>query len=227
MEIKLSDLEFAFGLEPEDAVEYFRKLGLKISDNWRDTLAAIMEDAFSIAGVKNMDHLIDAKNLILEAMSRGDDLKEFKQQFKENFKLRSWHADLVVTQNISNSYNAGRYLQQIDNPEDFQFLRPIVLEDKKTTNICKWLAKQKIVVRVDDKLLKNVYSPRHFHCRTIWVAINDKMRKLLGLKVKNIAEIPPQYWNAEGFRRLPTDKYEPDFKKYPKNLIDKFKSRKR
>jgi hypothetical protein len=207
---------------PDEVLEYFRSLDIELdTESWNEIVDALKKDSFRIAGINNANHLIDAKNLIEEAIAQGTDIKEFKSTLEERLGLRSWHAKLVVTQNISNAYNAGRYFQQTEDIEDFPYLRPITMDDSKQTKICQWLADQNIVFRADDKLLKNMYSPRHFHCRTIYVAISEKQAERLGLSVKPIKDIPEKYWNHKDFRKLPNQPFDPDISKYPKELQEK------
>jgi ubiquitin-protein ligase len=222
MEIELNDLLIAFEKDPTEVREYFESLGIVLSKDWDSFLELFEKMAFKIAGVNNANHLMDAKKLIEDAIKNGQNLREFKKEFRETMKLRAWHADLVVTQNISNAYNGGRFQQQMEGIERFPLLRPIVMQDQKTTKPCKWLAEQNICVRANDKKLKNVYSPRHFHCRTIWVAITEKQKERLGLREVSISEIPEQYLNDKNFRRLPNS-YEPDVTGFPKKLKDKLK----
>jgi len=219
--ITLDELKAAFDKKPEDIIEYFKSLGVVLSDDWDDYFEKFGKDAFKIAGINNANHLMDAKELIEEAISKGTDLKVFKDSLKFGLDLRGWHADLVVTQNISNAYNAGRYYQQIDDTEGFPYVRPVTLNDRKTTKICDWLGKQNYAFRIDDPNLNKMYSPRHFHCRTYYVSITEKQKERMGYIVKDIDEIPEQYLNHKEFRKLPSEKYNPDLSKFPKELKEK------
>lgn len=221
-DITLENLKIAFDKTPVEIIEYFESLGVILNDDWEDYIKNFNTDAFTIAGLNNAQHLYDAKELIEEAIREGTDLKVFKDTLKFGLELKSWHADLVVTQNISNAYNAGRYYQQINDPDDeFPFVRPIAMNDSKSTDTCKWLSGQNICFRINDQLLKNMYSPRHFKCRTIFVAISEQQAKRMELTVKDIKDIPEKYWNAKEFRNLPTDKFTPDVSKFPKFIQEK------
>lgn len=221
--LTLENLKSAFDKDPDEILDYFRSIDVVLDDNWNDYFDKFGSDAFKVAGINNANHLMDAKELIDEAIATGTDLKVFKDTLKFGLDLRGWHADLVVTQNISNSYSAGRYYQQLEDTEDFPYIRPIVMDDGKTTDSCNWLKQQNICFRMDDPNLKNMYSPRHFRCRTIYVQITEKQRERYGLTVKDIASIPEKYWNKKEFRRLPSDAYKPDIKKYPKELQEYLK----
>lgn len=220
-ELTLENLKTAFDKDPEDILEYFRDIGVVLSDDWDDYFSNWGSDGFKIAGVNNANHLMDAKELIDEAIAKGTDLKVFKETLKFGLDLKGWHADLVVTQNISNAYNAGRYYQHLDDVEDFPYVEPFVLEDSKTTDSCSWLANQKICFRIDDPDLKNMYSPRHFHCRTVYSSITKKQKDRSGLKVKRISDIPQKHWNKKEFRTLPNESFKPNYDKYPKELVEK------
>lgn len=220
--LTLDDLKFAFDKNPDEVIEYFKSIGVVLDDDWNEYFEKFGKDAFKIAGVNNANHLMDAKELIEEAIAKGTDLKVFKDTLKFGLDLRAWHANLVVTQNISNAYSAGRYYQQIDDPDgDFPYIRPFVMQDKKTTDSCTWLGNQSICFRIDDPELYKMYTPRHFKCRTVYSAISEKQKDRLGLTVKSISEIPEKYWNNKEFRKLPNQQYSPDLNKFPKELRDK------
>jgi uncharacterized protein with gpF-like domain len=219
------DLLIAFDKEPEEVLDYFRSLGVVLSDDWSDYLKQFETDAFHIAGINDANHLMDAKDMIDKAITDGTKLKDFIDNIQKDLELRAWHAKLVVTQNISNSYNSGRLIQQLDGTDTFPYLRPVVLLDSKTTNICTWLSKQNLCVRADDPMLKNMYSPRHFRCRTIWVAITEKQMERMGLKVIAIKDIDPSHWNNKDFRRLPNSGFKPDLSQYPAALNKQIKMR--
>ncbi|MCO5252558.1 MAG: phage head morphogenesis protein [Candidatus Kapabacteria bacterium] len=223
MDIEFKDLIIAFEKDPKEVRDYFESLGIVLSDDWEDFLKQFEKDAFKIAGVNNANHLMDAKKLISDAIANGTPLSDFKKQFRQSMNLRAWHADLVVTQNISNAYNGGRFQQQSEDVDYFPYLQPITMNDKKSTPGCKWLDEQNICFKIKDKNLKLMYSPRHFHCRTIYVSITEKQREREGLTVKEISTIPKKYLNAPEFRKLPNTAFEPDLSGFPKELKEKIK----
>jgi hypothetical protein len=222
--LTIERLLIALDKKPEEAIEYFKKLGLQVSDNWKDTLKAIRNDAFAIAGVKNMDNLLAIKELIIDAMEGEIPVKDFKKFVAEQLNLKTWHGALVVSQNISNSRAAGEYQKALDTMDDFPLLRPITILDSKTTEICTWLHNHKFAIKINDTGLKNFFHPRHFRCRTIWVPITYKQAKRLNLVVKNTKDIDEKYWNQVEFRRLPNTPFlkRIDISKYPKELIEQF-----
>ena len=224
MEINIGNLIYSFSLTPEEAYKYFESLGVRLSDNWEETWRAIQEDSFAISGVKNMDLLLQTKDLILQAIESGKNFKQFKEEIIDTLGLVGWHADLVVSQNISNAYSAGSYQRALETSAVFPYMRPIVTSDSKTTDICKWLNGNKFAIRIDDPDLNKFINPRHFRCRTIWKAINEKQRIDLGLPLKKGKDIPEKYWNSKEFRRLPNVPIQNsiDLSKYPKDLIDQF-----
>lgn len=216
-----SNLTFLLDKTPEEILEYFRELGIVLDDDWDDFISENNHNAFKIASINKANLLLIAKNIIEDAIAKGTDLKEFKNRLKEELGLRDWHAKLVVTQNISNSYNAGRYIIHQDAKDKFPYLRPVVTLDNKTTDICSWLSSSKMCLRADDPKLHFMYSPRHFKCRTIWVAITDLQKERMGLKVMNVKDISDDKLNHKDFRKLPTKMFTPDLKKYPKQLANK------
>jgi uncharacterized protein with gpF-like domain len=223
MKPNLKELIASFNLEPKEAIEFFKRLGIKPSGSWQDTLEAVLADAFAIAGVKNMDMLLDAQEIIELAMKEGKDLREFKNYFKEELKLRNWHASLVVTQNISNAYSAGR-LDRQSKAVTLPLLRFVLGGREHHTEGCLYLANNKIAVRQDDPDLRKIYTPRHFRCGTIAFAVSEKWCEKNGYTIKKIGDIPPKFLNTKGFEHLPNIPFRNriDLEKYPDELLNKF-----
>ena len=225
MKLNLNELIASFELEPKLAIEFFKKLGIKPSGSWEDTLKAVLDDAFAIAGVKNMDMLMDAREVIELAMMEGKDLKEFKKYIKEELQLRNWHASLVVTQNISNAYHAGRFERQSLSGALLPCVRFVLGGKKEHTEGCLYLANNKIAVRLDDPDLKKVYPPRHFRCGTVAYVVSETWCENNGYTIKKVSDIPPKYLNAKGFEHLPNLPFKDriDYSKYPNELLNKYK----
>lgn len=221
--LTLKNLKDAFSKKPEDVLAYFKSLGIVLDDDWEDYFKKFGKDAFKIAGINNAQNLMMAKELIEDAIENGKSHKIFIDELQNELALRDWHARLVVDQNISNAYNAGRYYLQLEDEDDFPYLRPVVIHDKKTTTSCDWLGKQNIVFKKNDPLLKLMYPPRHFNCRTYFDEIMESQKERLGYTVKKIKDIPEQYLNDERFRKLPSDEFKPDLSVFPPKLRIKIK----
>lgn len=223
--MEYKDIIIAFNLTPEDAIKFFKKLGIKPSLNWKETLAAILNNAFAIAGVKNMDSIMDAKQLIEKAIEDGTDLDDFKKKIKEDLQLRNWHADLVVTQNVANSYNSGSFKRQEQSKDLLPYVRFILGARMHHTPGCLWLVNNKVAIRIDDPLINKFYPSRHFRCATIAKSVSEKWVDDNGYKVRKGSDIPKIYQNSKGFNTPPNapmmDRF--DFTKYPKQLFNKFK----
>lgn len=224
MELTLKELILAFNKSPEDAIAYFEKLGIKPSGNWKDTLKAIIENAFAIAGIKNMDILLEAKDIIDQAIKDGTDLKEFKKIIQEKLELRNWHADLVVTQNVSNSYHAGTWTRQKSNESYLPLVVFYLGGRAHHTEGCLYLANNKIAVRINDPGIAKLYPSRHFRCGTTSSTVDEQWCKDNGYSIKKVSEIPSQYYNSPGFGFIPDIPVmdRTDFSKYPNQLLEHF-----
>lgn len=203
MEMTKKDLLLVFKMKPKDAIKYLKDKGVQTAEGWKQAAKVVATDAFTISKVMAIDQLVHARNLLLQYLDRQISYYDAKQQIRQDLALPKHHANLVVRQNISNAYAHGNYERAMAAKTAYPYLRPIVLIDKNTTDICKYLYKKKMAVRIDDPLLKYIYHPRHFQCRTIWKPCNDDMIRMLGLRVVSISTIPKQYLNAKGFQRLP------------------------
>ena len=221
----LDNLKHAFNLEPKEAIEFFRSLGIEPSENWEDTLKAVLDDSFAIAGVKNMDILLDLKNEIEEAISSGKDFKDFKKELISNIGLRNWHADLVIKQNISNSYHAGSYLRQNETTSLLPYIRFVLGGSEKHTEGCKWLTSNKIAVALDDPSLNQIYPPRHFRCGTVAKAVSKKWLERNEYKIYKVKDIPKNLRNSVGFNHLPNTPFSEkiNLDDYPSDLSKKYK----
>lgn len=225
--ITSKDIIYCFSLPPEEAIEYFKKLGLSPSDNWIDTYNAVMNDAFAIAGQKNMDIIQACSDFIAGAIESGISLDKCKKGLEKIVTLRDWHRDLVIQQNISNSYNAGRYTKQQELADTVPYLVPKLGNRLNHTDGCLWLIGNKMCIRADDPDIKLIYSPRHFRCSLYWLSITEFRRKSLGLKIVKVKDIPKAYLNEKHFQRTPSSgSYTPDPSKYNEKLYEYFKKSK-
>lgn len=225
MELNLKELIIAFNKSPDDALKYFKKLGIKPSANWKETMAAIMDDSFAIAGIKNMDSLMDAKNIIEKAIEDGTPLNEFKAQIKDLLSLANWHTSLVVTQNISNAYHSGTWTRQQSTADLLPLVRFVLGGRSHHTEGCLYLVNNQIAVRMNDPGIAKVYPARHFRCGTTAFVVDEQWCEDNGYKIMKVSDIPSEYLNAPGFGYAPDIPVieRTDLSKYPDDLLTKFK----
>lgn len=219
------EMKIAYDKPPAEAVEYFKSLGIQPATGWDALLETAAADAFTVAGVNSLDMLAETQNLISQAIAEGMDFKELQTKLQERLELRTWHANLVATQNISNAYNAGRFERQLKSIKTLTCARFVLGGKEKHTPGCLWLAMNRVCVRLSDPRLGEVYPPRHFRCGTGVYTCTEEWAIENGYRIMRVADIPAEYLNQPGFRNLPNVPMSEqlDLSKYPPSLVKQFK----
>lgn len=221
-------LEYAYGLAPKEAIKFFESLGIAPSNGWQDTQKAIENNSFAVAGLTKMADIKAAKSICENALKNkeGLQLRDFKKQLVDQVRTRSAaHAELVVTQNVSNAYHAGAYERQQRSAKRLPYVRFVLGARTNHTDACLYLTKEGKIYRQDDPNIGDVYPAGHFHCGRTATVISEAKAKLMGYSVVKVSDIPDNFKNAKGFRRLPsTPLYDKvDLSEYDPDLAEKFK----
>jgi len=133
-EVKYGNLPFA------EAIEFFRKKGLRISEaGWRDVIKQAEVRAFTVARVTAMDVLVDIRDAVDKAISSGQSLGEFKKELREILETKGWFApkgeraevlmpdgtvrkrlsgwrlETIYRSNLQTAYSVGRHKQMMDS----------------------------------------------------------------------------------------------------------------
>lgn len=148
------NLTFAFGLTPENAVQYFLAKGYALSYNWNDIWQEQHSKAFTVAKMMQLDLLMDVKKITDDFIAGKIDYKEAASLMTEKLKARGWwgkqkvinpktgleeEAQLgsayrikkILETNANVSYSAGRYKTQIDAVSFAPYWRYIDMDDKR------------------------------------------------------------------------------------------------
>ena len=87
------DLGFAFGLPPEQALEYFRSKGYVLSMDWREVWQGAHDRAFTVAHVMKTDILQDIRAGVDQFIEGGVTRRQVMQSMQETLVKKGWWSD--------------------------------------------------------------------------------------------------------------------------------------
>lgn len=167
-------------------IEFFnKKIGLP-TNGWMDVYAQEHDWAFMVAGANRDDIVSDFQTAIRRAIEEGRTLEQFRQDFdaivaKYGWDYtggRNWRSRVIYETNMRQSYNAGRYQQQMalakvmpywryKHSDAVQHPRPIHLG---------W---NNMVLRADDPIWNTIYPVNAWGCQCYVESLSERdMRKL-------------------------------------------------
>lgn len=122
----------AYGRVPfRQQIAFFaNKLGLT-TDGWTDVYGQEHDWAFSVAGANRDDIVADFQTAIRAAVEDGETLAQFRKRFdaivaKHGWDYnggRNWRSRVIYETNLRQSYNAGRYEQQMALAKAMPYIR--------------------------------------------------------------------------------------------------------
>ena len=156
--------------EPKDIIEIFEKREILERKDFDQISVWSKSRAFTVAN-NAKDVLVNRlKPLIQRGIYEGKTIEWFKEQTKGI--LDPAHAETVFRTNIATAYNTGR-MDAIFHPdvkEAFPAITYFVVEDEKTTDICRALVGK--VIPLEEVTQGQFVSPFHYSCRTLTIAIH-------------------------------------------------------
>ena len=199
------DLAHAIGLEPEQAVEYFKAKGYTMSWDWYDTWQESHRKAFTVAKATQMDVLEDIRAAVQRSIKDGISFETFQKELTPKLQRKGWwgqevgvnlEGKLQVAQlgsperlntiyrtNMAVAYQAGRYRDQIENIDDRPFWKYVAIMDIATRP--SHAALNGFVFRYDDPFWNTHYPPCDWGCRCRVRALTEKQVRDQGLEIKN------------------------------------------
>ena len=177
-----------------------------------DTIEEVTEDvrANFVWLKKSNDLEITAR--LFDSMKKSlENGTTFKQWIKDCEKAinkaglgkQGYYLENVYRTNMMTQYSIGNYKQQMEVVEDYPYWEYSVIEDNRTSNICRQL--DGVVKKYDDPFWSAYYPPNHFHCRSTVISRNKEELKKYNLKiskddfnvdVKDFKGNPAEsYWN--------------------------------
>jgi SPP1 gp7 family putative phage head morphogenesis protein len=217
--------------EPErfdEAVEWFRDRFPVTPDLLAKLGGYAGKRAWTVAGVAQLDVVLDTYDSLRKAIEDGTPYEEWKKGIEDKLtaawgKPDAYRVETIFRNATSQSLNAGRY-RQMHDPE-VKKLRPYVLidgvDDARQSDICERI--DGTVVPIDSPWL-DTHSPQlHHRCRTQVVSLTEEAAKARG-----ITDEPSTLKAGDGFGAPPTDDavpFKPDPAKYPAELFEAYEEK--
>lgn len=185
------DLKYAFGLKPEQAIEYFQaKAGdLVATWDWHEMLDEAHARAFTVAKAMRTDILQDIHGELRKAMDEGTAFAAWKKNLVPRLKAKGWWGEVVneatgeianvgpwrlrtiYETNIQTSYQVGHYRRMMENAADRPWWMYVAVMDRRTRPA--HAALNGLTFRFDDPFWNTHYPPSGFRCRCSVRALTD------------------------------------------------------
>ena len=183
---KTPDLGFALTLAPTEAIAYFESLEFRVSRNALDAYNAARHQAFTVAGIAELDLVGDIKKGIEKALRDGTTFKTFQDGIDEFISKRGWkktetaavvdsdgavvandlapyRLETIFRTNLQTAYMAGKYKQLQEDVEFAPYWQYIAVMDDRTRP--SHAAPHLMVFRHDDPFWDTHYPPCDYNCR--------------------------------------------------------------
>jgi len=194
MAVEYGSLPFA------EALDFFKgKLNLP-TKKWDDLLGSAHDRAFVAAGVMLADLLADLRAAVDQAMTDGQTLESFRQDFTKIVTDRGWLQDktkgylawrsrVIYETNLFTSYAAGRY-QQLKEVADARPYWRYRHSDASVVPRPEHLAWDGTILRHDDPWWSTHYPPSGFSCKCYIESLSAREMKKYGLAATPQDAIP-------------------------------------
>jgi SPP1 gp7 family putative phage head morphogenesis protein len=194
----------------EEAVDFLRSKVPVTKAEWLALEPKLRFRAFTVAALTQADYIDTVKNLLADAVERGEGAAETWETVKRirtlvndgnAFDLKPGYWETVYRTNTQTAYNAGKRLQFDKAPPDS--LRMLVVEDDRTTDICRPL--DGLTLPYDDPFWDTHWPPLHFNCRSTVRGIYKAMG-IPDTAPEKAAGTADGFKPAKGFGGNPVDK---------------------
>lgn len=186
------DIGYAIGLEPKEALAYFKSLGFDdTAFNFKQAAKAAEASAFAVAGVLRTDILQDIHGELQRVMTEGRTTYDFMRDVapmleKKGYwqpkgdkvrsivpdkstgviagkKISKHHLETILKTNMHAAYMAGRYRALRANAENRPFWQYVAVMDRRTRPAHASLNGR--VFRYDDPFWESFWPPNGYRCR--------------------------------------------------------------
>ena len=199
------DLGHVIGLPPAEAVEYFRRKGFLISDDWREVSEQAHAKAFTVARMARFDLLADTRRIVDRALAEGKTLAGAAAELESKFRKAGWWGRKTVTDkqgnkrtvmlgtphrirtilrtNIATAHSAGRYKRQQETIASRPYWQYIAVLDGAARLRHRELHGK--VFRADDPIWNTIYPPNGFRCRCRVRSLSERQVRARGLETSS------------------------------------------
>lgn len=231
-------LKAAFNLPPEEAIKYFEKKGYNVSFDWHEMKREAHTRAFTVAGVTQLDVLVDIRKAVEDAQKTGKSLESFKKELQPLLEKKGWwgkknierpdgsqkEVDLsapwrlktIYRTNMRTAAMAGHFKGMKDAADVMPYWRYVAVMDGRTRDEHRMLHGK--VLRHDDPFWDKYYPPNGWGCRCTVTAMTAGQLKRKGIEVGNgenmaalVGHTVPDGWDYNPGK----DAWLPEPKNYP------------
>lgn len=205
-----SDLAALFNLTPERAKSFLEDKGQQVTWNWWEMQGEAHNCAFTVAKLTNVDALRDTQQILTEAIDQGLPERAIAKHLEAQYKQAGWwgpkvHIDpdtgeaqviqagsrhrikTIIRNNLSQSYNAGKRAQFLEEVEEAPFWQYLAVRDSNSRpDHRKFHGK---VFRATDPIWGIIYPSNGHGCRCGVRNFSQRELDKRGLKVEEGAEI--------------------------------------
>lgn len=202
-----------------EAVRWFRDRLVLTDEEFQALEAASYDEAFTVAGVANLDLVTEVWEAVDAAVANGETLDDFRDRVSEKL-ADAWGGDepyrveTILRTNVQRAYAAGRF-EQMTHPavqEARPYWRFSAIYDTRTCPICSPC--DGVVLPADHPWWKSHYPILHHACRCHAVTLSASEAE------GGVTTDPPAVEAAPGFGMPPANEpYEPDLSEYPDELV--------
>ena len=222
-------------LAPQEAVDYLRKKGYKITFDYHEMAREEHAFNFTVAKATSIDILQDIRTEVDKALAEGTTLDTFRKNLRPVLADKGWwgkklmvdpktgeeklvqlgsprRLQIIFDTNLRTSYAAGRW-ENIDKAKKLRpYLRYVAILDERTREQHRhW---NDTVKPVDDPFWNDHYPPNGWRCRCSVQQLSERDMKRLGLEVTTT--------NPDGAPRTFLDKRTGDTVLLPPGLDPSF-----
>jgi hypothetical protein len=211
-------LRAVIGLEPEEAVAFFRQKGYRIGFDHRDVWQREHQAAFTVAKAMQTDLLIDIRQAVDDAMTNGTTLATFRETLEPMLVKRGWWGRQMMTDpltgetrevqlgsrrrlkviyetNLRTAHAEGQW-ERIQDTKDF--LPYLMYDHTPSRNERKeHAAWDGLILPADDPWWKDHYPVKAWGCKCAVIQIGDRQVERMGASVGRAPEEShTEYTNA-------------------------------
>jgi SPP1 gp7 family putative phage head morphogenesis protein len=188
-----SQVKFAIGLEPADAVAHLRAKGAAVTGGWTDWLDGQHARAFTVANVAKLDVVTDIQDSLVKALQGGQTLEQWRDGLIPTLRAKGWWkrdgtaAQLaaagrvdaatgeiakglnpyrltnIYRTNMQSAYMAGRYQAMVAQASSRPYWEYVAVMDRRTRPA--HAAMNGRIFRFDDAGWQSFYPPCGYGCR--------------------------------------------------------------
>lgn len=203
MDIKPTDLAFAWNLPPAKAIEYFKSKGYTITWAWEELWAQAQVWSFTVAKAMTQDVLESIRAELERSLETGETFATFRKNLEPRLRTLGWwgrqaalspagelvnietgsvrRLETIFRTNVQTAYQVGRWKGFEAAQATHPYLQYIAVMDGSTRP--SHAALHLKVFRHGDPILRYIGTPNGFNCRCRFRALSlaDMQRKGLAL----------------------------------------------